>query len=79
MADDLKNLKYALIQQENDPLEFCVITLPIPSQVGIPFFPCELPNNFSVFQSNEAFSQTGMVINKIHARKLWILKRSQPV
>ena len=49
MTDGLKFLKYALLLQENDPLEFCVCPLPIPSNIGIPFFPCELPNNFTLF------------------------------
>jgi hypothetical protein len=49
MTDGLKNVKYALLKQENDPLEFCVLPIPIPSRIGIPCFPCELPNNFMLF------------------------------
>ncbi|CAD8181902.1 unnamed protein product [Paramecium pentaurelia] len=65
MTEGLKFVKCALLQQENDPLEYCVCTLPIPSNIGIPLFPCELPNNFKLFQSNETFSQLGMKIMDI--------------
>ncbi|CAD8175923.1 unnamed protein product [Paramecium pentaurelia] len=65
MTEGLKFVKYVLLKQENDPLEYCVCTLPISSNIGIPQFPCELPNNFNLFQSNEIFSQLGMKIMDI--------------
>lgn len=66
MTDGLLNVKHAVLKQEVDPLEWCVCTLPVPCKVGIPCLPCELPNEFQLFQCNESYQQLGM--------KIWDLK-----
>lgn len=62
MTDGLHNVRYAVLKQEVDPLEWCVCTLPFPAKLGIPCLPCELPNEFFLFQSNESYTQLGMKI-----------------
>jgi len=40
----LKDNKYFLIIQKNDPLKYCNYAFPVPSAIGLPFMPCDLPN-----------------------------------
>ena len=49
MTEGLININYAVLKQLVDPLEYCAISCPCPSKIGIPCWPCELPNEFSLF------------------------------
>lgn len=40
----LKNNRYFHLTSVNDPLKYCNYALPIPSPLGLPFMPCDLPN-----------------------------------
>lgn len=40
----LKDHRHFLLTTVNDPLKYCNYALPIPSPVGLPFMPCDLPN-----------------------------------
>ena len=62
MSDGLSTVKFAILKQEVDPLEWCVCMMPIPCKIGLPCFPCDMPNNFFLFQANEEFTQIGMKI-----------------
>lgn len=60
MTEGLINIKYVLVQQEVDQLEWCIPMLPFPNKfIGIPCLPCDLANNFTVYQSDENFSVSG--------------------
>lgn len=63
MSDGLENVEYALLKQEVDHLEWCIPMLPFPNKcIGIPCLPCDLANNFFLFEANEGFSEIGAKI-----------------
>lgn len=62
MTDGLKDQKFCLLRQEVDPLEYCIPILPFPCKLGIPCLPCDLPNTYFLYESNNDFSQTGVKI-----------------
>lgn len=87
MNEGLTNVKYALLQQEVDQLEWCIPMLPFPNKcigesklsnyqinylkilifsIGIPCLPCDLANNFALYQSDETFSCSGSKIADIN-------------
>jgi len=40
----LKEHRYFLLTSVNDPLKYCNYAIPIPSPIGLPLMPCDLPN-----------------------------------
>ena len=46
MTDGLALVKYAILSQKMDPLEYCVCIMPFPCKIGVPCLPCELANEF---------------------------------
>ena len=63
MSEGIENVKYVLLRQEVDQLEWCIPMLPFPNRcIGIPCLPCDLANNFFLFESNETFSEPGAKI-----------------
>lgn len=44
----LKNHRHFHLTSVNDPLKYCNYALPIPSPLGLPFMPCDLPNEYEL-------------------------------
>jgi hypothetical protein len=44
----LKDHRYFLLTTVNDPLKYCNYAIPIPSPIGLPFMPCDLPNEYEL-------------------------------
>ena len=62
MSEGLEDVKFALLRQEVDMLEWCVIMCPFPSRIGLPCMFCDLPNSFTLYQSDEEFKDIGIKI-----------------
>lgn len=63
MSDGIENVKFALLKQEVDHLEWCIPMLPFPNNcIGVPCLPCDLANNFFLFETNADFSEIGSKI-----------------
>lgn len=48
----LKHHKYFVLNQISNPLKYCNYALPFPMPIGLPFMPCDLPNEYELYQSN---------------------------
>ena len=35
-----------ILEQKPDPLKYCNYALPFPMPIGLPFMPCDLPNEY---------------------------------
>lgn len=55
----LQDQKYFIIKQKSDPLKYCNYALPFPMAIGLPFMPCDLPNQYQLFETNETYDTTG--------------------
>jgi hypothetical protein len=51
--------KHLILLQNPDPLEYCTYSLPFPTSLGIPCTPCDLPNEYTLHESNEDYSEVG--------------------
>lgn len=51
----LKDKQYFILRQIPNPLKYCNYSIPIPLGIGLPFMPCDLPNEYTLFSSNEDF------------------------
>ncbi len=49
----LKDKQYFILRQVPDPLKYCNYSIPIPLGIGLPFMPCDLPNEYTLCESNE--------------------------
>jgi hypothetical protein len=49
----LGNRRHLVLIQNPDPLEYCTYSLPIPTSVGLPCAPCDLPNEYTLHESDE--------------------------
>lgn len=48
----LKDKQYFILRQVPDPLKYCNYSIPIPLGIGLPFMPCDLPNEYTLYSSN---------------------------
>jgi hypothetical protein len=53
---------YYLLEQQEDPLEYCSINIPAPMPFGLPCMPCDLPNEFHLFKSDARFTRGAKVL-----------------
>ena len=51
--------RHFLLVQKNDPLKYCNYALPVPMPVGLPFMPCDLPNEYELISSDQNYSEGG--------------------
>lgn len=55
----LKDQRHFILASINDPLKYCNYALPIPSPIGLPFMPCDLPNEYELYSTNDTFEEQG--------------------
>jgi hypothetical protein len=55
----LRDHRHFILTTVNDPLKYCNYALPIPSPIGLPFMPCDLPNEYELASTNEDYSEAG--------------------
>ena len=53
----LKEHRYFIINQKSDPLKYCNYPLPIPMAVGLPFMPCDLPNEYELISTDDRYEE----------------------
>lgn len=52
----LKDECHFVLIQKPDPLKYCNYAIPFPMPIGLPFMPCDLPNEYELYSSNETYS-----------------------
>lgn len=55
----LKDNRYFHLVTINDPLKYCNYALPFPAPIGLPFMPCDLPNEYELSSTNETYEEQG--------------------
>ena len=53
----LKEHRYFIINQKSDPLKYCNYPLPVPMAVGLPFMPCDLPNEYELISTDDRYEE----------------------
>ena len=53
----LKDECHFVLTQKSDPLKYCNYAIPFPMPIGLPFMPCDLPNEYELYSSNETYSE----------------------
>ncbi len=52
MFKGFKKKRHFLLTQISYPLKYCNYALPFPMPIGLPFMPCDLPNEYKLYETN---------------------------
>ena len=55
----LNEQRYFVLKQKSDPLKHCNYALPFPMPIGLPFMPCDLPNEYELYSTNQDYTEQG--------------------
>lgn len=57
----LKKQNHFVLKQVSNPLKYCNYALPFPMSIGLPFMPCDLPNEYELYATDELYLEFGGV------------------
>lgn len=55
----LRDHRHFILEQISDPLKYCNTAIPIPLGIGLPFMPCDLPNEYELYSTDDTYQEKG--------------------